>query len=225
MNKRIFIIILIIFGILIGGLIGFILSQYLPLFHLASWGKPFDSFHIKIIPFYITFFAILFGIIVALSIYFYDLIKKKIYLKKALDFLKKEDKKSISEAIAKAESGTSGEIRVHITGEKDINDCMNEAKKWFYRLKMFKTKDKNGILLFIAPNARKFAIYGDDGINRVIGDDFWQNVKKNIENSFREEKYVEGIIKAVYSVGEVLKKFFPIKPDDKNELSNDITIS
>ncbi|HOJ65117.1 MAG TPA: TPM domain-containing protein [Spirochaetota bacterium] len=225
MNKKIFFLILIILSIIVGVVIGFILSQYFPIFHQTSWGKPFDQFHIKIMPYYIVFFSIFLGISTSILIYLVEIINKKIYLKKALSFLKKEDKKKISNTIAKAEKGTSGEIRVHITGDKDIKDCLNEAKKWFYRLKMFKTRDRNGILLFIAPNAKKFAIYGDEGIDKVIEPDFWQKVKDDIENSFKQEKYVDGIINAVNSTGEVLKKFFPIKPDDKNELSNDVTVS
>ena len=225
MNKKIAILGLILLSILLGCVVGFILSQYAPIFHLTSWGKPFDQFHLKIMPYYIILFSLFCGILSTILILIVNIINKKLYLKKALSFIKKEDRKNISLAIAEAEKETSGEIRVHIVGDKEIQDCLTEAKKWFYRLKMFKTRDRNGVLLFIAPNAKKFAIYGDEGINSKINSEFWQNVKNDIENSFRQEKYVEGITNAVKSTGEVLKKFFPIKPDDKNELSNEVTIS
>ncbi|MFN3411867.1 MAG: TPM domain-containing protein [Exilispira sp.] len=202
-----------------GAITGFILSQFYPVFHNLSWGKPFDSFHLKIMPYYILIFLIAFFIIA----FIIQNIIKKIYLKKALGFIQREDVKKIEDAIKEAELKTSGEIRVHISGENYIENCLEEAKFWFYKLKLNKTRERNGILLFIAPNARKFAILGDEGINKVIENNFWDDVKSRIEESFKEKKFVDGIVNAVYSTGEILKKFFPIKQDDKNELSDKVS--
>lgn len=140
-------------------------------------------------------------------------------------FLSKEDKAKIMNAISKAENETSGEIRVHILKKNKIEDIFEEAIKWFSKLKMHLTKERNGILLVIAPNSRKFAIYGDEGINDKIDDSFWNKTRDNIQDSFKKEQYTQGIIKAVESTGKVLKIFFPIQPDDINELSNEITES
>lgn len=224
-KKKIFILYLIIASILIGGIIGSILSQYFPILHKTSWVTPFDNFHLKILPYYIIFSSLFFGISIPFLFFVIILINKNLYLKKALNFLKKEDKKNIANAIAEAEKNTSGEIRVHISGKKDIDDCLKEGKEWFYKLKMFKTRDRNGVLIFIAPNAKKFSIYGDEQTNSKIAHNFWINTKNEIEKSFKNEQYVDGIIKAINATGEVLKKFFPIKKDDKNELSDDITVS
>lgn len=212
---------LIVLITILGAISGFILSQFYPIFHNLSWGNPFDSFHLKIMPYYIIGFSIVFFIFTFIIIN----IIKRIYLRKALGFIKKEDIKKIEDAIKQAEAKTSGEIRVHISGEKYIENCIEEAKFWFYKLKMNRTAERNGILLFIAPNARKFAILGDEGINKVIENNFWDDVKSMIEKSFKEKKFVEGIVNAVYLTGEILKKFFPIKPDDKNELPNKININ
>jgi uncharacterized membrane protein len=102
---------------------------------------------------------------------------------------------------------------------------MVEAKKWFKKLKMHKTRDRNGVLLVIAPAAKKFAVYGDIAINEKIGDNFWNGMRDRIQSAFRENKFVEGISGAVKETGAVLEKFFPIKPDDVNELPNEITES
>ena len=102
---------------------------------------------------------------------------------------------------------------------------MAEAKKWFKKLKMQKTRDRNGILLVIAPASKKFAILGDKAINEKIGDNFWNGIRDRIQSSFGENKYAEGITRAVRETGAVLEKYFPIKPDDVNELPNEITES
>jgi uncharacterized membrane protein len=140
-------------------------------------------------------------------------------------FLSDDEKNSIEKEIEKSESTTSGEIRIHFIRKNAINDIMSEAKKWFKKLKMHKTRDRNGVLLIIAPNARKFAIYGDISINEKIKDNFWSDVRDKIQSSFKEDKFAEGIILAIKETGKVLEKFFPIKPDDINELSNEITES
>lgn len=141
------------------------------------------------------------------------------------NFLSEEDKEKIVKAIENAEKTTSGEIRVHIIKNTNIENIMAEAKKWFSKLKMHLTKEKNGILLLIAPNAKKFAVFGDEGINKKIDDSFWNKTRDIIADSFKEGKYTDGIIKAIESTGNVLNKYFHIQPDDKNELSNEITES
>ena len=146
-------------------------------------------------------------------------------MEKFKSFLSPEEKKAIEEEISKAESKTSGEIRVHLIGKPGIKDAMPVAKKWFVKLKMHKTRDRNGILLLVAPVSRKFAILGDKAINEKIGDNFWSGIRDRIQSSFSESKYATGIIMAVKETGAILEKFFPIKPDDVNELSNEITES
>jgi uncharacterized membrane protein len=147
--------------------------------------------------------------------------KKEIYK----SFLSDSDKKLVVKEITEAELKTSGEIRVHIVKKEKINNIMSEAQYWFKKLKMHKTRDRNGILLIIAPDARQFAIFGDKAINEKIEDNFWDCVRDKIQASFKEEKFAEGIISAVKETGNVLTKYFPLKEDDTNELSNEISES
>jgi uncharacterized membrane protein len=140
-------------------------------------------------------------------------------------FLTYDEKKIIEKEITAAESKTSGEIRIHILKNEKIKDIMKEAEKWFKKLKMNKTRDRNGVLLIIAPAAKKFAIFGDIEINNKIKDNFWDIIRDKIQMSFKESKYVEGIKLSIKETGDLLAKYFPIKADDTNELSNEITES
>jgi uncharacterized membrane protein len=141
------------------------------------------------------------------------------------DFLSRESKNRIEGAIAKAEKSTSGEIRVHVVRKANIGEALSEAKKWFLKLKMQNTRQRNAVLLYIAPNAKKFAIVGDTGIHKKIKDKFWKKTRDELQVFFKKEQYEKGIITAVASVGKVLKRFFPAKPGDINELSNKVTRS
>ena len=90
-------------------------------------------------------------------------------------FLDKNLKDEIVSAINNAEKITSGEIRVHIQS-KCKEDVLSEAKKVFHRLKMHKTKERNGVLIFIALKSKRFAILGDSGIHEKVENDFWNEV-------------------------------------------------
>ncbi len=133
-----------------------------------------------------------------------------------------EAKAQIVEAIHQAELKTSGEIRVHVQ-KKCGEDSMKDAKKTFRRLGMHRTKYKNAVLLFIAQDSHRFAIIGDEGIHRHVGDSFWDRTRDDLTQAFLQGRFKEGIIGAVHSIGEKLKIFFPALADDKNELSNTVT--
>lgn len=136
-------------------------------------------------------------------------------------FLDKSLKNEVVKAIAAAEKITSGEIRVHIQS-KCKKDILSEAKKVFHRLKMHKTKERNGVLIFIALRSKRFAILGDSGIHEKVGNDFWNEVSARMIEQFKKDKIKEGIIQSIIYVGEKLKTYFPRKHNDENELPNKV---
>lgn len=133
------------------------------------------------------------------------------------------EKEEIQECIRLAELKTSGEIRVHIDKKCDI-DPFEKAITIFNKLKMYKTRDRNGVLIYISFSDRKLAIIGDEGINSVVPTDFWESTKNELIFRFKRNEFAQGIIDAVNEAGKQLQQYFPVKSDDKNELSNEITM-
>ena len=141
---------------------------------------------------------------------------------KPSEFFSDEEKQKIIRAIEEAEKNTSGEIRVHI--EKDCKtDVLDRAAYIFEKLKMHKTKLRNGVLFYLALEDHKFAILGDAGINKVTPDNFWEEIKTNMLTYFKEGNFADGLVKGILMAGEKLKKHFPYQQDDVNELSDDIS--
>lgn len=143
---------------------------------------------------------------------------------KAKDFFTEKEKKKIVEAIKKAEKNTSGEIRIHIENYKKKN-VLDRAIFWFKKLGMHKTQLRNGILFYLALDARRFAIIGDVGINQKVDDDFWEEIKNVMTQYFKEGKFTEGLSKGIEMSGEKLKTFFPYHTNDINELSDEISFN
>jgi uncharacterized membrane protein len=134
----------------------------------------------------------------------------------------------ISDKIAEMELITSGEIRVSIKEHKSFSerntDIKSLAENEFYRLNMHQTRDKTGILLFFLLGERRFYILADQGINEKVGQNVWVNVSNEIKEQFNNGYFSEGILKGIETVGKLLGEYFPIKYDDKNELTNRVVI-
>ena len=143
-------------------------------------------------------------------------------MSKIEDFLTASQEQRIIEAIKTAEKNTSGEIRVHI--EKNTEKPpMERALEVFHFLKMDTTKLRNGVLLYIAVESRKFVILGDEGINNKVPKDFWETEKEFVLSHFAKGEFEKGIEQTIIKVGEKLKDFFPYQSNDTNELSNEIS--
>jgi len=138
------------------------------------------------------------------------------------NFFNKEEKKQITDAIGQAELNTSGEIRLHVEGRCKL-EVLDRAAYVFEKLEMHKTAQHNGVLFYLAIYDRKFAILGDGGINNLVHDDFWDEIKTIMLGYFKEGKFADGISKGILMAGEQLKSNFPYQSDDVNELSDEIS--
>ena len=137
-------------------------------------------------------------------------------------FFSIEEQEDIKQAIMNAELDTSGEIRVHIESVCR-GDVLDRAAYIFKKLGMSKTAQRNGVLIYLAVRNRKFAIIGDKGIHSKVPADFWDTIKLKMLDYFRDGKFSDGLIYAITESGIHLKKYFPYKTDDVNELPDDIS--
>jgi uncharacterized membrane protein len=140
----------------------------------------------------------------------------------ARNFFNQQEQALLIEAIAKAELNTSGEIRLHLENFCWGNE-VKVAKKVFTRLKMHETKERNGVLIYIATLSRKIAIIGDEGIHQKLGTEYWEKLVEKLIMQFKANRKAEALAECILECGTQLGKFFPLGSDDKNELSNTIS--
>ena len=141
---------------------------------------------------------------------------------KASTFFSKEQQAQILAAVKEAEMETSGEIRVHIESSLK-GDVLDRAAWLFKKLGMHETAERNGVLFYLAVNHRQFAILGDAGINAKVPTGFWDDIRELLQKNFKEGKFTEGLSEGILLAGEHLKKHFPHRPDDVNELPDEIS--
>lgn len=141
------------------------------------------------------------------------------------DFLTTDQQQRIVDAIGAAERRTSGEIRVHIEPKCKSADPVKRAVKVFDALRMYETRERNGVLIYVAYESRKFAIIGDCGINNHVPDGFWDEERDTLLKSLKDGNAADGICQVIAQVGENLAEYFPWTPDDINEQSDEISYS
>lgn len=138
------------------------------------------------------------------------------------DFLTSEEEQEIIEAIRTAEKSTTGEIRVHIEQKCNI-DIYEHALEVFHILKMDNTRHQNGVLIYVALDNKSFVICGDQGINNVVGEKFWNSTRDIIKLQFNNGNFKQGLVDGIIEAGRALSKYFPYQLNNPNELDNKIS--
>ena len=137
-------------------------------------------------------------------------------------FLTPNDEAQIIEAIRLAELNTSGEIRVHLEPHCK-KDTFVRAEDVFNKLEMYKTNNRNGVLIYVAVEDHSIVIMGDQGINEKVPDNFWESTINIIIEHFKNGNPKKGLVDGILKAGEQLKKYFPYHEDDIDELPNTIS--
>lgn len=138
-------------------------------------------------------------------------------------FFSPEENQRIVSAIREAEKRTSGEIRVYVESRCRFVDPVDRAMELFYGLKMEKTEQRNGVIIYIAVRDHQLAIYGDEGIHQKVGETFWKAEVLDMLHAFSASNIADGIIQVIAHIGAALCQHFPYDSEtDRNELPDEI---
>jgi uncharacterized membrane protein len=138
-------------------------------------------------------------------------------------FLSDADLQAVAAAVASAEAATSAEIRVHLDATCP-DDAMARAVEVFERLGMQQTAERHGVLIYVSIEDHKVAVIGDRGIHERVGQAYWERLLEAVLGHFRQARPRDGLVHAVGEVGSVLRRHFPRRPDDVNELPDQVSI-
>jgi uncharacterized membrane protein len=137
------------------------------------------------------------------------------------EFIEQIRHDDIVAAIGEAEKKTSGEILVFVS-RKPVEAPVTAAQAHFVRMGMDKTRDRNGVLIFVAPRSRTFAVIGDVGVHARCGEAFWRELADEMSGHFKHAEFNRGLLHGIRKAGELLAQHFPRRPDDTNELPNEV---
>jgi len=140
---------------------------------------------------------------------------------KTKHLLSQLDHDRIVAAIGETEKHSSGQIRVYVSHRK-TSDPQRAAVRHFLKLGMNKTKRRNAVLIFLAPESQNFAVIGDEAIHSKCGQSFWEQVAGAMSGLFKQSKFTEGIVHGIETAGKVLAEHFPSEGRSHNDLPDSV---
>lgn len=93
-----------------------------------------------------------------------------------------------------------------------------QAMRVFYEKGLHRTRDANGILIFISLLEHKVWILGDRGINAIIPPEHWIALTSALISGIRQGQLTEALVSVIAEMGDILRQHFPSRHDDVNEL-------
>ncbi len=114
-------------------------------------------------------------------------------------------------------------LRRLLISDREMNARVHEAAfMQFYASGLYRTRESNGIEIYLSLFERRVVVIGDRGIHEKMGNPHWDEVRNRIIEGIRTGKTVEGICSAIEVCGKALAEHFPRRPDDINELSDEV---
>ena len=108
---------------------------------------------------------------------------------------------------------------------KAMESCLHEKALQAFQLhRVGKTKGGTGVIIFISLFEHMVYVLGDVEISQHLSNKDFVEVRDIILDGFRENQKKDAMVEAILLCGQKLQKFCPLKPDDENELCNDLRI-
>lgn len=111
-----------------------------------------------------------------------------------------------------------------VFGSEKSEQVFKRARIEFYENRITNTKEKIGVLIFISMIEHQVVILADKKISDALPEDTWQKSVNIIIKNMKSKKMFEGLSLGLKELSLPLIKHFPVKPNDKNELSNQVII-
>ena len=94
----------------------------------------------------------------------------------------------------------------------------------FYEKGLYQTRDDTGVLFFISLFEHKVWVMADKGIYEKISPETLQEYAFGIARGIKSGQAAEALCREIKRIGEILAEHFPLKPDDSNELDDEVIV-
>ncbi|MFZ5440222.1 MAG: TPM domain-containing protein [Myxococcota bacterium] len=134
-----------------------------------------------------------------------------------------DDEQDLLRAIANAERGNRGEVRLHLEA-RCVGEPLARARAVFSRLGMHATKDDTGVLLYVATASRVCAVYSGAGIVSKPPEGFWKSVTDAVAQGFARGEPLRGLRDGLQRIGDMLREHVPGDDRAGDELPNTLSV-
>ena len=127
---------------------------------------------------------------------------------KRIDLHRFVDKARVHEAITATERQTSAPIHVSLA-PYFWGNVRRTAERAFRKRGLERTPNRNGVLFFVVPSRREFAIIGDIGAHEALGQPAWEAVVELMQERFSHDDATGALIVGIDEIGRALGVHFP----------------
>lgn len=114
-------------------------------------------------------------------------------------------------------------VKRWFTTKKEITEEVHQrALQAFFENNLHTTKERTGILIMVSSLERRVEILADEGINKKVEPETWNKILIPLIDRLKEDHLADGLVETIVECGKVLARHFPIRENDRNELSNKV---
>jgi uncharacterized membrane protein len=136
------------------------------------------------------------------------------------------DRHEITAAIAEAEKGHRGELRVHLEKRCPKDKAPEErARELFDSFGMGRTREDTAVLLYVAFDDGHAVVHAGSGVVDAPKPGFWKAVAAEIDRGLAIGEPLAGVCAAIEQIGEMLREHCPGEDLAGNELPDAVTTS
>jgi uncharacterized membrane protein len=131
---------------------------------------------------------------------------------------------SIEQAIAKSETQHRGEIRFAVEAALDSHvlfagqSARAHALDVFSQLRVWDTEENNGVLIYLLLADRNIEMVADRGIDAKVSPAQWEQICRRMEEALLRGEFEQAILAGIGQVSALLARYYPSRPDNRNEL-------
>lgn len=118
------------------------------------------------------------------------------------------DRDRVRKAIDAAERGTTGRVAVRVLPGLG-HEPLKTAEEQLKHARLHHHPHRNSVIFAIAPNARQFAVYGDEAIHTKLGETYWNRLVGEMADRFKRGEPTDAVVYGIERVGEQLRAHFP----------------
>lgn len=109
---------------------------------------------------------------------------------------------------------TTAEVRIHLSRWMIEKDPDQAAVRVFRHYGMHRTKDRNGLLVYLNLRKRQFALVGDFGLQDRAGEAFWRDCSTKLSAALRSSPLDTALVQFIGYLAERLEALFPSQPHE-----------
>jgi len=115
-------------------------------------------------------------------------------------------------------------LRLVVPAARRSKRVSERALRAFSEEGVSNTRDRSGVLVFVSEVERRVVILADRGIDARVEKGEWQNDVDSLVAAIGRGETGQGLVAAIERIGGILADAFPPRPDDANELPDEVRL-